>query len=129
MKLRTATIGFIGIFIASSMSGFLTVICHGADGHVTWEPAVHNHCSCPDKNTDSRHKLSENHEHCTDIISSTAVFYPKKNNTFQRSKLLATKILLNQDLFLQRSLVAENPQSVFETEPFHTPLRTVVLLA
>jgi hypothetical protein len=134
--MRKVTILLVGLMCFSSVSGFSSVICHGPDGHVAIEPLVHSHCECPEtgqkqnKYAGTTIDFSADHEHCKDTVVAPNVLLPilknVKPSTFKIfiAKLSPKPISVHTFSFLIRFTT----QSV-ELFSFHTPLRSIILLA
>jgi len=78
----------IGLMCFGSVGGVLAVVCHGSDGHVAVEVAVHNHCECDgDGQDDEGARLSIRavdedccgHDHCEDSLVSSKYVALRKN--------------------------------------------------
>ena len=104
MLKQKVTILFIGLMCFNLVSGFLTVMCHGSDGHVAMEPVGHNHCerqeSCETGNqndfTVSVIAAANNHDHCKDTIAISNFIVPVRKN-FK----LSTHRIFTANLFLK----------------------------
>jgi len=135
---QKVTILLMGLMLYSPVSGLFTVICHGSDGHVAIEPAVHSHCECQETdiavNKDSTSGvtfgLAINHDHCRDYKTfSNNIAHTGKNFRLLTQKVLAAN-LVTQSL-------SANTNSIFrfvnvqgnEFFSFYSPLKTIILLA
>lgn len=137
MQNQKLTILLIALMCFISVNGFFTVICHGADGHIAVEPAIHKHCQCPETpQTSDQHKFTANlidsstdHEHCKDSIANSNILVsPRKNIKLSTHKILTPNLLLNTAAAHSSSVFSLLTRS-YELSSFHTPLRTVILLA
>jgi len=132
------TILLIGLMCFSSASGLFRVICHGSDGHITIEPAGHNHCECPETAPINNHDIldgtligeSDEHEHCRDVIATLDVILPaQKNVPLSIDKILAINSLLNPTLNRATCHFTHPVIAWFcQLSVFYEPLRTIVLL-
>ena len=127
-----------GFMCMSPLSGLFTVICHGADGHVAVEVAVHNHCACPepsgvenhDKSTKGIIDSSSDHGHCNDTAAISNFIAPvrKTINFSGQPFFLAPPVLktmsLSSPFFVSQSGVRSS-----ECLAFHAPLLTIILLS
>ncbi len=115
----------------------MIVICHGNDGHISVEPADHNHCDCPlqeDSNSDLINNdteiintLSIDHIHCTDTSRVSTLYATKPVNT--KSPILK---ILSSDIYCILNTVPTYSLNGYSTsifENFFIPLQTIVLLA
>ena len=137
MLKRKVIICLLGLMCLSPISGFLTVVCHGSDGHIAIESVVHNHCPYPEATeTDNRDKFaaptihsSEDHDHCRDTIAaSSIVISARKNVKLSTQKILISHIYRKADTTNASSDIGLAAYSN-TSSAFHTPLRTVILLA
>jgi hypothetical protein len=114
--------------------GVFTVICHGSDGHVALEPLAHNHCDCHETDETSPIKtdngMSGDHGHCTDVEVASGVLFSERaiKQTLSVFMTAANSAFLsftgqNEILFG----INTPPDKDFIS--FHTPLRTIILLA
>ena len=137
LKLKV-TILFVGLTCFSFISGFSTVICHGADGHIALELPVHNHCKCPETDqNDKQNKFagttirsSTEHEHCKDTIVTPNILLPmRKNVKSSTHKFFAANLSLKPIPTHTRLLLRHLAVWGSELSSFHTPLRSIILLA
>lgn len=136
IKHKTITL-LIALLCFSLRSGLFTVICYGADGHIAVEPALHDHCECPESDGSSRQKdssessigFSSDHSHCKDTLAASSLVI-----SFQKNIKTQLDKAFEQNLY-QKSLPG-HPTSSFgypnswdtELSSFFMPLRTVILL-
>jgi len=137
MPKQKVTILLIGIVFLSPLSGFLTVICHGSDGHIAVEPLVHNHCECPeigeaehqDKIAGSSIESAADHGHCKDSIATSGlIFSTRKNVKTSIYKVFSANLFLKSNSTLSRSFFGYLSTRSHELSSFFTPLRTIILL-
>ena len=131
---KTIPILLIGMICVGSISGLFTVTCYGADGHVAVEPVTHNHCDCPETDGTSNDKsgigLSDDHEHCTDSITTSNILSPnRKNSTSFPDKISALSCVLKSIAPFTPSVLGFYAIHRFDFSSFHTPLQTIILLA
>jgi len=137
MLTRKVTIWLLGLMCLSPVTGFLTVVCHGSDGHIGIESVTHNHCPCPETTeTGNQDKFaapaihsSADHGHCRDTTAASSIVISARKNV----KLSTQKILISH---ISRKVDAADASSDIglaaysnTSSAFHTPLRTVILLA
>ena len=131
MMRQKLTIVLLGLMWILSTRGFSTVTCYGADGHIAVEAIGHNHCQCPESgetgNDSVSIRASFDHDHCTDTMVPSNVFAPNSKSTFQKVTVL-TFVLHSLSSCSSPDLRCSTLHS-FGFSPFHTPLRTIVLLA
>jgi len=122
----------------SSTSGLFRVICHGSDGHITMEPAGHNHCECPETARINNHDAlagtvigtPAKHEHCRDIMATLDVVLPaQKNVAVSICKIFAINSSLNP-ILNRTTCLFTHPATAWlcKLSVFYEPLRTIVLL-
>lgn len=138
MLKRKVTILLVGLICVSFISGFSSVICHGPDGHVAMEPSVHSHCECSETGQNEKQNqydgttisFSVNHEHCKDTVVAPNVLLPIRKNVKPSTlkifiaKLTPKPISVYAPSFLDRFAAHRS-----ELSSFHTPLRSIILLA
>ena len=136
MLKQKLTICLLGLMCLSSVSGVLTVICYGPDGHTAVEAVVHNHCECSETTeTGNKDKFAvaaidslTDHNHCKDTIATSSIVAPARKNVKQSvHKILITTLLQKSnvaDASICNSVALSNQSS-----SFHMPLRTIILLA
>ena len=138
MLKQKVTILLLGLICFSSVSGFLIVICHGPDGHIAVEPAVHNHCQCPETgetaDEDQYGKIavtaSDDHGHCRDSIASSEVIIPtRKNFRLSTHKVFTNNLVLKPIAIYASSFLGRFTTRIDGLSSFYAPLRTVILLA
>ena len=133
MLKQKITILLLGLFF-SPLTGFLTVLCHGSDGHTAVEPVIHNHCECPE--TSAQGELAEfsiefsaDHGHCTDSAGTLNIIVATQKKTrHSTSKIVIGNFFLKSDLSHIWSVYGLTLRNQ-EFSSFYTPLRTVILLA
>ena len=130
-------ISLVALMCLSQASGFLTVICHGLDGHTAVELVAHDHCSCPEENqADHQDSFvaqtihsSTDHEHCRDTVATSGIVTPvRKNVKLSTQKILVSHVspkLYTADAYYDIGLAAHTNKSF----SFYEPLRTIILLA
>ena len=134
---RNVTVLIIALMCFSPVTGSFTVMCHNADGHVALEPAIHNHCVCPDfgetalRNgfAESAAEPSRDHRHCIDIpLTSNILISVQKNHKLPINKVSICSAYQSE----MNSYAASSFPCLFsrdaEWTSFFTPLRTIVLL-
>lgn len=128
------TIWIMGLILISPVGGFSKVICYGPDGHIAIEPVVHNHCECPE--TDSQYRLagsfadaSSDHDHCTDKLAISGVILSIRKNIKRSSKLVVAMLTSKTPLLDCHSILSCFSVLRCEFSSFHEPLRTVILLS
>lgn len=135
MVKKTVTLLLIGLMAVSSISGSLTVVCHGADGHIAVESLVHNHCECPQDGQQGDITLIGNncpgeHGHCQDYVLASHLITPSNNAQKQSIHQSFTPCLIHPvDSLIHLSLLGNFSSQDDKLPAFHTPLRTVILLA
>jgi len=138
MLKRKITILLVGLMCISFVSGFPAVICHGPDGHVAIEPPAHNHCECSETGQDEKQTtytgttidFSADHEHCKDTVVTPNVLLPiQKNFKPSTSKIFIAKLTPKPILAYTPSLLSCFAAQSSELPSFHTPLRSIILLA
>ena len=115
-----------------------TVLCFGADGHVEFEPAFHNHCDhsvhyhASDQNQHSHedgHEKGKHCEPCVDIPISIGLakisHMPEQSNP--TSPIPAANVIADTDK-INCSVFHLISNTSVDTSYF-TPLRTVIMLA
>ena len=126
------TILLLGLMCFSSVSGFSTVICRGADGHIAVEPAVHTHCECPgDAKADEQDVFEAvvedcvGHNSCTDAFPNSNCVVPKAPTYKVLTAIPFLKsISIHTTTFFGLMVAQHN-----ELSSFFVPLRTVIILA
>jgi hypothetical protein len=124
------TLLLIGLILVSSISGSLTVVCHGADGHVAVEPLVHDHCECPETDL-PKNPVSigsdclDSHGHCTDYDPASHLITPTKQSTHQGFTPALTGYV---DSLIHSYFLSKLTSQDDHLPAFYTPLRTVILL-
>ena len=136
MLKRKMTILLVGPMCISFVSGFSTVICHGADGHVALKLPVHNHCECPEtghnggqNNAGATIGFSADHEHCKDTVVAPNVLPIRKNVKPSTLKIFIAKLTPKPILAYTPSFLSRFATQSGELSSFHTPLRSIILLA
>ncbi|MHC5082554.1 MAG: hypothetical protein ACYTET_01250 [Planctomycetota bacterium] len=138
MRSRTTTFLLLGLMCFSSVSGFLTVICHGSDGHVAVEPVAHDHCQCPETDThDDRQAPVEGAiysadclEDCQDILAADSFVVSKRKNVRSASeKSIVATFSQPLDVTQATTFSGYLASQSHDLYSFHVPIRTIVLLA
>ena len=134
MKKRITITLLIGLLSINYLSGYMTVICHGNDGHISVESASHNHCDCPiknnmnsDKDSEISNLLSIDHIHCTDTLRVSNLYAVKQGNVKSPISMISTT-----DVFYISNIVPTyslNRYSISNIDNFFTPLQTIILIA
>lgn len=137
MLMQKVTIMLMGLMCFSSISGFFCV-CHGSDGHIALELAVHNHCNCTKiGETNNQNEFSNtvissltDHCHCRDFTTaSNTIISEGKNGRFSTHKVLTANLfqkpISTYSLSIFRYIIAQDS----ELSSFYTPLQTVIILA
>jgi hypothetical protein len=129
MLKRKLTIWLLGIMCLSPVSAYLTVICHGSDGHTAVESVAHDHCECPETaSQDQKTFIAACPDHCEDTIAISNIVAPaKKNLKLSTHKTAATAFFLRSDV--ASGSICNSADRSDQSTPFHTPLRTIILLA
>lgn len=128
----------IGLMCFSLISGSFTVICHGSDGHQAVEPALHNHCECPESDAGVQHGnsngsvsfLSTDHNHCKDVPASSIFSVSLRKDNKSRIEIIPAKSIYQDqvsDCMFSgfRYSLSRNVDLSF----FFTPLQSIILLA
>lgn len=135
---KKVTIMFVGLMCFSSVSGFLTVICQGSDGHVAVEALVHDHCECPETDEGGHHNgvvaamavSSADHDHCKDyVVGSGIIIQTRESIQFPSHKVFSANFILKQFSTHTPSVFSCSSAWSNEVSSFYAPLRTIVLLA
>lgn len=137
MQTKKMTLLLIGIMCFSPVSGWLMVICHGADGHIAVEPLFHGHCdtslSCSTGINEDVHGPAiapqTDHRHCRDTLATSHYFFSARKNIKLPAYDVFTVRLFHQS-------ISTSPASLFgyltvwrnELTSFFMPLQTVILL-
>jgi hypothetical protein len=131
MVRQKMTILLIGLICFSSLNGFFTVMCYGADGQITLEPVAHNHCQCPETDSVAPSLISSaDHDHCQDSIAVSHLIVPLKNTIrLTINKAITPAFIQNSDSLLDMSIVGRAVVQDDRLSAFHIPLRTIILLA
>ena len=138
MLKQKITIWLIGLMCSSIVNGYSTVLCHGPDGHIAIKSAVHNHCRCPDPDHNNKQNkvperpfaLSVGHGHCKDTMATQNALLPERNNIKQTIyKIFTAKLHLKTFLNRAPSFFNGFTAQGSELSSFHTPLRSIILLA
>lgn len=138
MLKRKVTILLAGLMCISFVNGFPAVICHGPDGHVAIEPPAHNHCECSETAQDEKQTtytgatidFSANHEHCKDtVVIPNVLLTIRKNVKPSTSKIFIAKLTPKAILAYTHSFLSRFATQSGELSSFHTPLRSIILLA
>lgn len=134
MLKRKVTILLAGLICVSFISGAFTVICHGPDGHVAIEHPVHSHCECPETGQNEKNTaiigFSSDHEHCKDTVVTPNVLLPGRKNVKPSTlKLFIAKLTPKPILAYNPSFLSCFSTQSSELPSFHTPLRSIILLA
>ena len=131
------TILLLGLMCFSSVSGFSTVICRGADGRIAVAPAVHNHCECPgDGKADEQDVFGAvveacvSHDSCTDALPNSNCVVPVRKTVKVPTYKVLTAIPFLKSISIHTTsffgfLVAQRN----ELSLFFVPLRTVIIIA
>ena len=137
MRSKLTTFLLIGLMCFSSVSGFLTVICHGSDGHIAVEPVAHEHCQCSETdNSDDHGSLVEiamrsatDHDHCTDTLATSSFVIPqRKEAKLASQKVAATNLIERLNPTQTTSFSGYQASQSPESGTFYAPIRTIVLL-
>lgn len=135
MVKKTLILLLIGLMAISSITCSFTVICHGADGHVAVEPLVHNHCKCPETNSQANpismdSDCLDGHGHCTDYLLASHLITPSNKTYKQSNDQTFTSGLMQQiDYLMSKSFLDKFASQDDNLPAFHTLLRTVIILA
>jgi hypothetical protein len=136
MVKKTVTFLLVGLMAVSSMGGSLTVVCHGADGHIAVEPLVHNHCECPGQTDLPANPVSigsdcsDGHGHCRDYVLASHLITSSNKTPKQSIDQTFTSGMMQQvDSLIHHSLLGKFTSQDDNLPAFHMPLRTVILLA
>ncbi len=131
------TILLLWLMYFSSVNGFSTVICRGADGHIAVEPAAHNHCECPrDGKADEQNVFGAvveacvGHNSCTDTLPNSNYVVPVRQTIKVPTHKVLTAIPFLKSISIHTTsffgyLVAQRN----ELSSFFMPLQTVIILA
>ena len=111
-----------GLIFISSVSSFFIVTCHGSDGHITPEPAGHNHCECTEDGLGFR----SNHEHCKDVVYSSHLTVPSQKSKIPTQKISTANIL--SEIFQFSNSFSKPTANAHESTAFFAALQTVILI-
>ena len=140
MRKQIIIILLIGLMFSNSVSGFMTVICHGTDGHICVEPVNHSHCDCSIQNElnsevqeippEISGVLFDDHIHCTDTLREL-IFYAIKPNNLKPSilKILTSNFFCSLIKVYNYSPDTYLISNINNLSDFFIPLQTIVILA
>jgi hypothetical protein len=133
MLQRKAIICLLGLMCFSPVSGFLMVICHGSDGHMAVELAVHDHCECPEAGSSGEFAFvavgsQTDHEHCEDTIATSSVVVGVRKNIKQSIHKILTANLSPESDTSDSSFNHSLARRGCGLSSFYRPLRTVIIL-
>lgn len=123
----------LGVLIHST-TGFLTVLCHGSDGQTMVELTAQAHCECPEDlaieeaNADSS-IFSDKQGHCTDSLYTLNVIFTLQEKAKQFTIQVVAATLSTKSEATDVSPVPDFSSHTQPVSSFHTPLRTIILLA
>jgi hypothetical protein len=132
---RQIAIMVVVMMCIAPFSGSFAVVCHGEDGHVAIEIAVHDHCDEGD--TKASHGYDEQqaygtggHGHCDDVaIKSDIAVSAKRKDLTNKSKVFANNLHSLKDSNPRNSEFKSCFGRNVESTSFFTPLSTIILLA
>ncbi len=135
---KTTLLLLSGMMCFSSVSGFLTVICHDSDGHISVEPVIHNHCQCSEPAENAHRETfggaafeaSADHDHCNDTLLVSDFFVSAQNNIkLSQQKVFTTSLFLRPVSSQTTPFWGHLASQRYELDSFFVPLRTIILLA
>lgn len=135
MLKKPITIMIVAIMCIAPFSGGFAVVCHGEDGHVAIEAAVHDHCSEPEVEISHGHREQRScrvncRKHCSDspMKSDIAISAKRKSQT-ETSQILMANVSLLKTSNPKTSETRDCFSWNVESTSFFTPLSSIIILA